>query len=117
MEAEYESRQAIWSKVKLLIQQSIHSESCTQTAIAKELRMHPKKLQRELSRHQLSFRELRAEVRLDMAERYLKDSDIPLTIIAEILGFSELSCFSHAFKTRHRVSPLTWRSNVKPGLA
>ena len=39
----------------------------------------------------MTFRELRAEVRLDMAERYIRDSDIPLTEIADILGFGELS--------------------------
>jgi AraC-like DNA-binding protein len=114
MEAEYESRLETWSKAKRLIQLSIHSDNCTQLAVARELGMHPKKLQRALRRHQLSFRDLRAEVRLDLAERYLKDSDLPLTIIAEILGFSELSCFSHAFKSRHRVSPLAWRNKVKP---
>lgn len=113
MEAQYDREHDLYTKVKRLIHQRIHSATCTQTAIAKQLSMHPKALQRELNRHGVTFRELRAEVRLVMAERYLKDSDIPLTTVAEILGFSELSSFSNAFKARHQVSPAVWRSRIK----
>ena len=75
--------------------------------------MHPKTLQRKLNDHGATFRELKVEVRLDMAERYLKDSEIAITTIADILGFSELSSFSHAFKTRHRISPAAWRHKAR----
>lgn len=113
LEEEYACQENFCSRIKLLIEQRMHTSDCTQTAIAKGLGMHPKALQRELKCHGANFRELKVEVRLDMAERYLKDSEIPLTTIADILGFSELSAFSHAFKTRHQVSPATWREKVK----
>ncbi|GAA0690960.1 AraC family transcriptional regulator [Marinobacterium maritimum] len=113
LEDEYERQEGFCAKVKLLIEQRIHTIDCTQTAIAAVLSMHPKALQRELKCHGVTFRELKAEVRLDIAEHYLKDSAIPLTTIAYILGFSELSSFSHAFKNRHHVSPAVWREKVK----
>ncbi len=113
LEDEYERQEDFCSKIKLLIEQRMHKEECTQTGIAKVLSMHPKALQRELHSRGATFRELKAEVRLDMAERYLKDSEIPLTTVADILGFSELSSFSHAFKTRHQLSPAEWRKNAK----
>lgn len=116
LEDEYESEQDFCSKIKLLIEQRMHSIDCSPAAIANELSMHPKALQRALKYHGASFRELKAEVRLDMAERYLKDSQIPLTTIAYILGFSELSSFSHAFKTRYDVSPTVWRDTVKAAI-
>lgn len=112
METLHANRHSLPSRVKLLIQKRIHSESCTQLAVAEYLTMHPKKLQRGLNEHGTNFRKLRAEVRLDMAERYLKDSDIPITSIAELLGFSELSGFNHTFKTRHQVSPSVWRNRA-----
>ena len=115
IEMKAQSEQSFLSKIKWLIQYDIHSEACTQAAIASAISMHPKTLQRELNRHGVTFRELRAEVRLDVAERYIKDSDIPLTEIANILGYAELSNFSHAFKARHQVSPTAWRSRVKKG--
>ncbi len=113
LEDEFDRQQDFCSKIKLLIEQRMHTTDCTQTGIAKALSMHPKALQRELNYHGATFRELKIEVRLDMAERYLKDSEIPLTTIAHILGFSELSGFSHAFKTRHHVSPAAWRGKAK----
>jgi hypothetical protein len=72
--------------------------------------MHPKTLQRELHHQGVSFRALRARARLDAAEHYLRDSTIPLTRIAEMPGFSELSALSRAFKTRHGISPAVWRA-------
>ena len=116
LEDEYERQEDFCSKIKLLIEQSMHTADCTQTGIAGLLSMHPKALQRELNCRGANFRELKAEVRLDMAERYLKDSEISLTTVADILGFSELSSFSNAFKTRHRLSPGEWRKNVKAGV-
>ena len=97
------------AKIKLLIEQSLHSRNCTQVHVAGMLAVHPKTLQRELHRRGLTFRALRAQARLDVAEHYLRDSTIPLTMIAEMLGFSELSALSRAFKTRHGVSPVVWR--------
>jgi len=117
LEDEYERQEDFCSKIKLLIEQRMHSSDCTQTGIARVLSMHPKALQRELNSRGANFRELKAEVRLDMAERYLKDSEIPLTTVADILGFSELSSFSHAFKIRHRLSPAEWRKKAKAGAA
>ena len=115
IEMEAQSERSFLSKIKWLIQYDIHTEACTQTAIASSISMHPKMLQRELNRYGMTFRELRAEVRLDVAERYIRDSDIPLTEIADILGYGELSNFSHAFKARHQVSPTVWRNRVKKG--
>ena len=117
LEDEYERQEDFCSKIKLVIEQRMHATNCTQTGIARMLSMHPKTLQRELNRRGATFRELKAEVRLDMAERYLKDSELPLTTLADILGFSELSSFSHAFKIRHRLSPAEWRKKVKATVA
>ena len=117
LEAEYERQEDFCSKIKVLIEKRMHRTDCTQTAIAEVLSMHPKTLQRKLNYLGVTFRELKVEVRLDMAERYLKDSEIALTTIADILGFSELSSFSHAFKTRHHISPAEWRDNARAGNA
>jgi AraC-like DNA-binding protein len=109
LELQNVNKQDYRAKIKLLIEQSIHSQNCTQGHVADLLSMHPKTLQRELHRQGVTFRALRAQARLDAAEHYLRDSTIPLTMIAEMLGFSELSALSRAFKTRHGVSPAVWR--------
>lgn len=100
------------TRVKLLIRHKIQVEECTQASLAAMLGLHPKKLQRELNRHGVTFRELRAEARLDVAEHLLKDSNMSQIMLSEILGFSEPSVFARAFKIRHGVSPTAWRKKA-----
>ncbi|MGH1372377.1 MAG: AraC family transcriptional regulator ligand-binding domain-containing protein [Cellvibrionaceae bacterium] len=94
------------------IRRHIHRDSCHLAALAKDLELHPKKLQRELAAKGLNFRRLKAEIRLDMAEHYLRNSNLSLTDISALLGFGELSGFSRAFKHRHQHSPLEWRKHL-----
>ncbi len=91
------------------IRRHIHRDSCHLAALAEQLELHPKKLQRELASHGLNFRRLKADIRLDMAEHYLRDSNISLTDISMLLGFGGPSSFSRAFKHRHQRSPQQWR--------
>jgi len=100
-------------KLELWIRRHIHRDSCHLEALAKQLDLHPKKLQRELAGNGLNFRRMKADIRLDMAEHYLRDSNFSLTSISILLGFGELSGFSRAFKHRHRCSPLLWRERHK----
>lgn len=103
----------IISAVEILIRQSLHSDDCTLASIAKLLAVHPKKLQRALKLQNVSFRDLKSEIRLDAAEHFIRDSNLTLTVISEMLGFSEVSALSRAFKTRHGTSPLVWRDQMK----
>lgn len=112
IEEDHQGKVDFCTRVKLLIRHKIQVEGCTQASLAAMLGMHPKKLQRELSRHGVTFRELRAEARLDLAEHLLRDSSMSQIMLSEILGFSEPSVFARAFKTRHGVSPTAWRKQT-----
>ena len=96
-------------EIERWIRRHIHQDRCQLPELALELKQHPKKLQRYLMDQGLNFRRLKADIRLDMGEHYLLDSDLPLTIIATLLGFGDLSGFSRAFKHRHHCSPQIWR--------
>jgi len=91
------------------IRRHIHRDSCHLAALASQLDLHPKQLQRQLAAQGLNFRRMKADIRLDMAEHYLRDSNLSLTAISVLLGFGELSGFSRAFKHRHQCPPLQWR--------
>ncbi len=95
--------------VRHLTRHLLHGDQCTQEYVAQLLQMHPKQLQRALREKGTSFREIRADARLSLAEHFLKDSSIQLTTIAEMLGYSELSAFTRAFKSKHGQSPKDWR--------
>lgn len=69
----------------------------------------PRTLQRRLKDLDISFLDLRAQVRMETARRMLVDSRLPVTRIAEQLGFSEPSAFTRAFRSYARQSPRAFR--------
>lgn len=68
-------------------------------AIASSLGVTARTMQRELRQSGTTFRELLDATRSKTAERLLTETDIPLSEIAFLLGFSELSAFSRAAKS------------------
>jgi AraC-like DNA-binding protein len=77
--------------------------------ISKGLAMTPRTLQRKLAESGTSFRDLTDEIRKAMAMRYLTDTKLPLSEIAFLLGFSDLSAFSRAAKNWFGVAPREYR--------
>jgi AraC-like DNA-binding protein len=55
-------------------------------------------VQRRLAADELSFKAVVDETRLALAERYLADPALSLTETAFLLGYSDLSAFSRAFR-------------------
>lgn len=76
--------------------------------VAEHLTMHPRTLQRRLNDSGWSFSRLLEEQRKAMAERLLRDGNLPLSNVASYLGYAEQSAFNHAFERWHGVSPSRW---------
>ena len=66
--------------------------------IASELGVSRRTLARRLASEGLSFRTLLDRLRFDLAKRYLRERDLPISEIAWLLGYRETSAFNHAFK-------------------
>ena len=47
---------------------------------------------------------------MDLALRYLRDPNLSLSQTAFLLGYSELSAFSHAFRRWTQTTPGEWRT-------
>lgn len=69
------------------------------TSIAHDLDLSPRALQRELDHSETNFRDLVEETRKGMAKRFLYETNLPMTEIAFLVGFSELSAFSRAARS------------------
>ncbi len=78
---------------------------CTHVEVAARLSMHPRTLQRRLREEGTSFETIKDDVRRDAAARYLKQSDIPLTRIAALLGYSEPSVLTRSCQRWFAYSP------------
>ena len=77
--------------------------------LANDLHLSVRTLQRLLRDEKTSFTDLLAEVRQDIAKTYLKNRSVSVNEIAFLLGFSEQSSFSAAFKRWTGLSPRTFR--------
>lgn len=66
-------------------------------------------LQRELDAEGTSFTALLAEVRRDLALRYMENRRFSLSHVAELLGYSTHSAFTRWFAQQYGVSPQAWR--------
>jgi AraC-like DNA-binding protein len=66
--------------------------------IARKLGMSQRTLARYLAAEGLSFTVILDEMKFDLAKHYLMEADLPITTIAWLLGYQEVSAFTHAFK-------------------
>ncbi len=66
--------------------------------VARSLGMSERTLARKLSDEGLNFTEILQQLRRDLAVRYLDDRKLHVSKIAWLLGFHEVSAFTHACK-------------------
>ena len=99
----------ITHKVKAVIIDQLPSAMVTDETVARTLYMSSRKLQRQLQRAGTTFYTLLNEIRQDLAQKYLREQHNSITEIAFLLGFSESSAFSRAFKRWMGVTPSEYR--------
>jgi AraC-like DNA-binding protein len=78
--------------------------------VAQRLGIASRTLRRRLRSENLSFARLQRDVRIALAKRYLAERNLPISRIAWLLGYSEISTFSHAFKRWTGRTPRAVRS-------
>jgi AraC-like DNA-binding protein len=66
--------------------------------VARRLGVSRRTLARRLESEGLTFLEILDGLRLDLANRYLRESALPISEVAWLLGYKETSAFDHAFK-------------------
>jgi AraC-like DNA-binding protein len=80
--------------------------------IARRLGMTRRTLSRRLSSEGLTFSEVLEALRTDLAKRHLADKSLSISEIAWLLGYREVSAFTHAFKRWTGKSPREVRSHI-----
>ncbi len=79
-------------------------------AVAEELGMSVRTLSRRLRERGLSYRRMVDDLRRRLTLEYLKDTDLRVSEIAYLVGYSEVSAFTHAFRRWTGLSPSAFRS-------
>lgn len=102
-----------FSGFKLLVEKHSNSFDFTAEKAARMYGVHLRKLQRYLSMHGTSFRELNNNARFARASKMLRDTNTSITEIAESLGYTNSNNFTRAYRNWYGLTPSTYREFAK----
>ncbi|GAB7205195.1 hypothetical protein OS31_21120 [Dickeya oryzae] len=77
--------------------------------VAESIGLSSWSLQRRLKDEGITFTQLVEKVRCEMATHYLQQRQLSISEMAFLLGYSEVSAFSRAFRRWFGISPRQWR--------
>jgi AraC-like DNA-binding protein len=109
--ASYRERMNLANEVRERIARTLPNGEPALATVAAELGLTGRVLQNRLKEAGSHFTELVDEVRAQLARDYLSDSKYTLIDVAFLLGFSEQSSFSRAFRRWTGQAPVDYRKN------
>ena len=98
-------RDDIIARVQAVLMDLLPNGNISDDAVAVELHMSVRTMHRKLAEVNHNFRTILVEMRRNLAEQYILDNSLTLTEISLLLGFSEPSSFSRAFKSWTGTAP------------
>ncbi len=105
-----EASESTSSQVKKLLTRLMPKAEATIDRVTKELGTNKRALQRQLGAEGTTFKEILQELRKELAVQYLNDLQLTILDIALLLGYSENSAFTAAFRSWHGLSPTEFRN-------
>jgi len=112
-------RASLRSAVERVLPQLLPHAKASASNVAQKLAISKRTLSRKLRDENVAFSEVLEETRAALARRYLAERDLPVSEIAWLLGYSEVSSFTHAFKRWTGMTPRQFRlsSNERSDVA
>jgi AraC-like DNA-binding protein len=86
-------------------------------AVADSLHMSSRTLRRLLQAEGITFQDISEEIRHDLSKQYLRNSNLSLDEIAQLVGFTESTNFRRAFKRWQGVPPANYRRAQQAAMA
>jgi AraC-like DNA-binding protein len=88
------------------------SGDCSRERVARSLNMSESAFQKKLKAAGTSYQELLDATRTELAKHYLGDTEMSVDEVAYMLGFSDCSNFTRAFKRWMAMSPREYRNSL-----
>ena len=95
----------VLTEVKSILRLLLPYEECSIATIAETMRLSERTLQRKLENLGTCFREVIDSVRADLAWHHITSSQLPISQVADLLGYKTQSAFGRAFRRWHNQSP------------
>jgi len=111
---DYAKAQSLSEQVGAILGRSMHGERPSVEAVAKQLHISPRTLQRRLADEGTSYQQQLDLVRQQTARHLLTSTDMEAGEIAFFLGFEEINSFTRAFHHWAGTTPNRWREATRP---
>ena len=98
-------REDIVARLQAVLMDQLPGGNVSDELVADALHMSVRTMHRKLAEVNNNFRTILVEMRRSLAEQYILDNSLTLTEISLLLGFSEPSSFSRAFKNWTGATP------------
>jgi AraC-like DNA-binding protein len=112
LSADAPGEDPLLDRLRTAVRMKLPDGAPTLDEVAEELRVPLGAVHRDLHDAGATWTELVEGVRRDLALSYVRQRQLPFSEIAMLLGYSELSAFSRAFRRWTGVSPREWRGRV-----
>ena len=99
-------------KVRRLLAEKLPDGEIKQSELASTLAMSTRSLQRSLQKEGVSFKELLEITRQDLALKYIGEKQLSIIEVCCLLGFSDQSNFTKAFKRWTGQTPYSYRQGL-----
>ena len=109
--------QSLDQQVKAVLTEMMRGERPSMEAVARQLLLSPRTLQRRLTEAHTSYQRILDAVRQDMACKLLSRTSMEPGEIAFYLGFEEVNSFQRAFYKWLGMTPTQWRSQTSINLS
>jgi AraC-like DNA-binding protein len=111
---ESRAQSSISEQVKWILKRLLAGSRPEISAVARELGLSDRTLQRRIIDDGANFRQLLLEVRQELAREYLDRPEIDVTEVAYLLGYEDANSFYRAFRTWEGTTPAQLRAALKP---
>ncbi len=110
---EQRAQRSISEQVKWILKRLLAGARPDVSAVARELGLSDRTLQRRIDDDGTTFRKLLLEARQEQAREYLNRPDIDVAEVAYLLGYEDSNSFYRAFRTWEGTTPSQLRAELK----
>ncbi len=107
---------SIGGQVRRALYPLVLSGTATLPGTARLFSLHERTLRRRLEADRTTFQRLLNDAKFEVAQQFLRDTRLPATEIAAILGYSNPGAFSRAFRSWSGSAPSEWRDDRRAGI-
>ncbi|MCH8866438.1 MAG: helix-turn-helix transcriptional regulator [Proteobacteria bacterium] len=103
---------SIAAQLKRMLAELLATGESNADSACRALKLSRRTLQRRLRAEQTSYQKVLHEVRAVLAVNYLSDERLQALEVAMLLGYSNISSFTTAFKSWYDMPPVEYRQKV-----